>query len=509
MKHNKIKYSVMFNVFIAAFIPFVVHAGGAIQLPQTGQTTCHDVAGNVIDCVNTGQDGEIRAGIAWPSPRFTDNGNGTVTDNLTGLMWVKDGDIIKTRDPGFDADGTAGDGQVTWQHALDYIKKLNQENYLDHNDWRLPNISELASLINAGQSDNAAWLNSEGFTNVQAGSYWSSNSSYYAWYVTMGPTNYQLVDSFFKTNNRYVLSTRSTQTGTAIAALPKTGQKTCHNASGGTVIACAGTGQDGELQVGVVWPNPRFTDNGDGTAMDNLTGLIWSKDTRSPSPAACGPRTSKTWQQALDHVQCLNTNHYLGYSDWRLPNITELRSIVNQVGSSVSYLISQGFDVSPFCEGPWPYWSSDSSRSGAGALVLETCSGSNYFADKESYTGVVWPLRGGLPGQSSNNLTISTLGKGRVTTSPGGIDCGSTCSASFSTDQSVTLTATPDLGYIFAGWSGGGCSGTGTCTVTMSSARTVTAAFAGTGSTCTYSLGTQQTTADGLGATGTVSLSTI
>ena len=60
---------------------------------------------------------------------YTDLGNGIVRDNVTGLEWVKDGNLIKTRDPAFDTDGTAGDGMVTWQHALDYVDKLNNEDY--------------------------------------------------------------------------------------------------------------------------------------------------------------------------------------------------------------------------------------------------------------------------------------------------------------------------------------------------------------------------------------------
>ena len=58
---------------------------------RTGQTTCWDEDGVVIDdCTGTGQDGEHQAGAAWPSPRFTDNLNGTVTDHLTGLIWMQD-----------------------------------------------------------------------------------------------------------------------------------------------------------------------------------------------------------------------------------------------------------------------------------------------------------------------------------------------------------------------------------------------------------------------------------
>ena len=76
-------------------------------------------------------------------------------------------------------------------------------------------------------------------------------------------------------------------------------------------------------------------------------------------------------------------------------------------------------------------------------------------------------------------LTVSKngTGAGTVTSAPAGINCGATCSAAFTAGSSVTLTATPNAGSVFAGWSGGGCSGTGTCVVTMSSARSVTATF--------------------------------
>ena len=77
-------------------------------------------------------------------------------------------------------------------------------------------------------------------------------------------------------------------------------------------------------------------------------------------------------------------------------------------------------------------------------------------------------------------LTVSKTGagSGKVTSTPAGIDCGSTCSAEFDKDTEVTLSATPESGSVFSGWSGSGCSGTGTCKVTMSEAKSVTAAFA-------------------------------
>ena len=68
-------------------------------------------------------------------------------------------------------------------------------------------------------------------------------------------------------------------------------------------------------------------------------------------------------------------------------------------------------------------------------------------------------------------------GSGTVTSSPGGINCASDCEQSYNSGTSVTLTALPDTGSTFGGWSGGGCTGTGSCTVTMDATKNVTAAF--------------------------------
>lgn len=68
-------------------------------------------------------------------------------------------------------------------------------------------------------------------------------------------------------------------------------------------------------------------------------------------------------------------------------------------------------------------------------------------------------------------------GSGTVTSSPAGIECGSECSAGFEEGTEVTLTATEAIGSTFTGWSGGGCSGTETCVLTLNADTTVTAAF--------------------------------
>ncbi len=81
----------------------------------------------------------------------------------------------------------------------------------------------------------------------------------------------------------------------------------------------------------------------------------------------------------------------------------------------------------------------------------------------------------GVSGPQTLTVSKAGTGAGTVTSNPAGINCGATCSASFAFGSGVILSAAPTAGSMFTGWSGGGCSGTGTCTVTMSSAQSVTA----------------------------------
>lgn len=372
-----------------------------INLPRTGQTICYDSAGAVILCAGTGQDGEIQAGVPWPNPRFKDNDDGTVTDNLTGLMWTRDANLMASRDPGLDVDGTAGDGAITWQKALDYIKKLNTEAYLGYTDWRLPNINELKSMINVEEPNIPNWLNTSGFSNVQSNKYWSSTS--YTWDST---TSIPLVNMWgfvnygLKFGNSYAWPVRTGQTG--VIQLPKTGQRTCYD-SGGTLISCAGTGQDGEIQAGVPWPSPRFIVSTDGYCVtDNLTGLMW---VRSPDSIM------KTWQQALDYT---NNLILCGYSDWRLPNTTEVISLIDaEQSDSATWLNTQGFSNVQI---DYYYWSSTTYVRNPNIALLVSMWFDMQGYDKTTFGiafgsltyGYTWPVRGGFLVSSDINSPTDT-----------------------------------------------------------------------------------------------------
>ena len=430
-----------------------LYAKWTISLPRTGQIKCYNTAGTEIACAGTGQDGDKLAGVAWSNPRFTDNGNGTVTDNLTGLIWLKNANCFADQ---------------AWQSALDSANRLASgscglSDGSAVGGWRLPNINELESLVDE-QNRSSALPTGHPFSNVQA-SYWSSSSrasgKYAAWYLSMvdGGVSYDYMPLSYKYSFHKVWPVRDGHAATV--QIPATGQTGCWDIDGAD-ITCSGTGQDGDKLKGAAWPTPRFSDNGDQTLTDNLTGLIWAKNA---NPAAA----TKLWQGALDYIASLNSKSYLGYSDWRLPNRKELMSLVNrQQDNSVSWLNAQGFSNVQVNY----YWSSSSYSNGTGAAWFLGMSDGYTGHFSKGYLYNVWPVRGG---QSS--LTISPASKdfGSITTnttSSGQIFTISNRGTANLVVSSITLTG---------GDSGMFALATGTCgatpTIAPSGSCTISATF--------------------------------
>jgi hypothetical protein len=389
--------------FLSLLFLFLTTAAfaGTVNLPRTGQTNCYDSTGGAyIPCAGTGEDGEIKAGVAWPNPRFTDNGDGTMTDYLTGLMWMKDANL-----PG---------GTKTWLQALDYVAGMNIGSPFGpgYTDWRLPNVNELRSLINFNEANNATWLTSQGFTNVQDYSYWSSTSCahdpYDAWSVNMwsGGTGVLCYAKYYSYNH-YVWPVRSGQCGSlenSVICLPQTGQTKCYDELG-YEISCSGTGQDGEIQAGVDSPIPRFTDHGNDTVTDNLTGLMWTRNTNLYGG-------SVTWSQALSYAKKMNNGTYenFGYTDWRLPNVNELASLINfNEANNATWLNSQGF--TNVQEDMAYYWSSTSYAFEPDNAWSISMYYSYVGASDKYYSYVyyyyVWLVRGGQTGCSAWTDVIS------------------------------------------------------------------------------------------------------
>jgi hypothetical protein len=290
-----------------------------VKLPVTWQVTCYDESGTVIDCAGTGQDGDIQAGLEWPEP---------TTDNLTSLQWLSDANCIASRYASLDNDGVAGDGAVTWLHALDFVAGINEGTYPEcgagHTDWRLPNVLEIESLVNAEASNPGSWLAEYGFTNIWSDLYWSCTSS-----TSDKTCAWQMLFYYggmaFNSKVNHPSAVLPVRNGISSQAfLPKTGKVTCHDESG-TVIDCAGTGQDGDIQAATT---------------DNLTSLQWLSDANciasryaSLDNDGVAGDGAVTWQHALDFVAGINEGTYpecgAGHTDWRLPNRKELFSIVD------------------------------------------------------------------------------------------------------------------------------------------------------------------------------------
>ena len=223
-----------------------------VSLAATGQTTSY-VAGD---------DGALRKGTAWPETRFTANGDGTVTDHLTGLIWLQNAGCLSP---------------ATWNHAVAEANQLasGQCGLTDGSaagTWRLPNMIELESLVDVSASNLALALETY-FSNVSSGIYWTSTAYYggeagstFAWTIRFSDGEFvnDSVSNIMATSTNAVWAVKGTSSGPV--KLEATGFNVPYV-----------SGDDGTLQKGIGLPNPRWIDNGNGTITDVVTGLVWLK----------------------------------------------------------------------------------------------------------------------------------------------------------------------------------------------------------------------------------------
>lgn len=309
-------------------------------VPDTGQSACYGTS-DKISCPAPGaalfgQDAQHK-GAAMS---YADNGDGTVSDKVTGLMWVKSPDL--------NGDGQIGAAdKLSYDAALAFAKKAR---YAGHGDWRLPTIKELYSLMNFDGVDVSGWegrdssglvpfLDSKvfdfGYGDVKAGE--------------------RIIDSQMASSTRYVAGTMvGEKDGTLFGV----------NFADGRIkgYGLKLHGKDKTFYIMLVrgktgYGQNAFTDNGNGTLTDTSTGLMWTQNDSGKA---------MSWQDALAWAQRANAEKYLGHADWRLPNVKELQILVdygrspNTTGSAA---INPRFKVTPITneagQKDYPaYWSS-------------------------------------------------------------------------------------------------------------------------------------------------------
>ncbi|MDC7220794.1 MAG: DUF1566 domain-containing protein [Spirochaetales bacterium] len=293
------------------------------------QTKFYDANGNIIDAPEPGdplygQDAQYQ-GIM---PSYTDNGDGTVTDDNTGLMWQQ----------------TPPTDKMSYDEAIAYVEDLELGGYTD---WRLPTIKESFSLADMdGQlvaediSQCVPYIDSDYFdffydeNRPYTGSYWTSS-------VTKIPAQ-----------NEYEESEKNYGFNWADGHMKSYGDGYyLDGTSSGSSIPAGVRAVRGE--EGVFGVND-FVDNGDGTITDKATGFMWSRQDSGAVNSDGSLRSEgdgnyglgRTWVDTLVWVQEMNEANYLGYSDWRLPDAKELQSIVQYGITELPVVDTDYFDLS-------------------------------------------------------------------------------------------------------------------------------------------------------------------
>ncbi len=258
---------------------------------DTGQINCFNNS-EKITCPAQGQPfyGQD-AQLVGAQPSYTDNGDETITDLNTGLMWQKN--------PG---------EKMTHNEAASHAETLSIGGY---DDWRLPTIKELYSLILFSGTDPSGPEAREAVPFI--------DTDYFIFEYGDETSGERIIDSQFVSSTKYVSTTMGGD-DTVFGVNFADGR-----IKGYPIGPMRGQPEGKEFFVLYVRGNTEygindFIENGDGTITDNATGLMWSQPDS-------GERV--VWEGALALVQEKNEENYLGYSDWRLPNAKELQSIVD------------------------------------------------------------------------------------------------------------------------------------------------------------------------------------
>lgn len=278
-------------------------------LTDTGQGTCYnnetEIACPATGKAFAGQDAQF----ARTPQSFTDNGDGTVKDNVTGLVWQQIPD--KER--------------LGWQAAQDYCDALE---LADRGDWRAPNLKELFGLSDF--SSGWPYLDKSVFTlhgNRKDQQFWASN------FYLVG-TTHDGAPSAFGVNHvtghikAYPAETpkwdKADGSRPPPPPPPPPGDGEGEGGPGsrpggkppnfGKLVRCVSGDETGLNE---------FSNLEDGTVLDAATGLMWGQhDTGA----------LMNWEDALAFAARMNAEDYLGHNDWRLPDVRELQSIVDYSG---------------------------------------------------------------------------------------------------------------------------------------------------------------------------------
>ena len=279
-----------------------------VSLAATGQTTSYVV----------GDGASLNKGVALPSVRFVDNKNGTVADNLTGLIWLQNAGCF---------------APTLWATAINDANQLSNGNCgladgSKAGDWRLPNLGELESIIDVS-ANNPAITVANPFTHVSNGIYWTSTSYYggesgspNAWAIRMSDGRYINDTTTINPISGYSNFNLKATSNNAVWAVKGNSVGTGKLQATGAYIPYA-SGDDGSVQNGARLTFPRMRDNLNGTVTDTVTGLIWLKK------ADC---INQSWAGAIVAVNGL-ANGQCGLTDgstagqWRMPNRNEMQSL--------------------------------------------------------------------------------------------------------------------------------------------------------------------------------------